>query len=125
MSRQRPLAALAITVSFVLTGCFDDSAIGPCTLRVAISRNPGGTTALTPPYRVGMQESLNFSGDGWIEMNVVTRHESGFESGGQLDRQEISERNLGFSFDRPGQWQVRISDRISGCSQEFAVEAVP
>ena len=123
MTRHSLLAAGAITVGFVLAGCFDGLTVGPCTFRV--STEGLGSTALTPPYRVALERDLRFSGDGWTEMNVEARHTSGFETGGVITRQDMREGHTGISLDRPGQWQVQVSDRVSGCRQEFAVEMVP
>ena len=123
MSRHKLLAGLAITVGFVLGGCFDDLSVGPCSFRV--STDGLGGTALTPPYRVALERDLLFSGDGWTEMNVEARHTTGFETGGLITRQDMREGHMGISLDRPGKWQVRISDRVSGCRQEFVVEMVP
>ena len=122
MTRRKHLAALAITVSFVLAGCLGDSAVGPCTLRVAVLHEGGiGSTALTPPYRVGRTQRVIYSGDGWTQMNVERRGPLGNVTRGRLDARE---RELGFQFDRPGTWQVRLSDPVSGCVREFAVQSV-
>ena len=124
MTRHRLLAALAITVGFVLAGCFGDSALGPCTLQVAVLHDGGGSTALTPPYMVGRAQRVIYSGDGWTQMNVELRGPLGSVTRGQLDAQSVRKRDQnGSQFDRPGTWQVRLSDPVSGCVREFAVES--
>ncbi len=120
--RRPRLAALAITVGFVLGGCSGDIAVGPCTFRV--STDGLGNTALKPPYRVSLKRDLRFSGDGWTEMKVEARNSSGVETGGVITRQDMRDGLMGISLDRPGVWQLRISDRVSGCRQEFVVEMV-
>ena len=89
----------------------------------------GGSIALKPPYRVsvgrdGHPRGLVFSGDGWTQMTVEMLSPSGSETRVHVDRQEIRLRGNEFQFPSPGQWQVRLSDPVSGCMQEFAVEVV-
>ena len=60
-----------------------------------------------------------------MQADIVFRHSSGFENGWQLTRQDIKNETMGFPVNRAGQWQVRMSDPVSGCVQEFAVEVVP
>ena len=119
--------ALAITVAFVLAGCFADSAIGPCTLQ--IKANEQGHRLLEPPYRVRLGPGsdptvLYVSGTGWMQANIVFRHSSGYENSWQLTQQDITGNTTGFPVNRAGQWQVRMSDPVTGCVQEFAVEVV-
>ena len=128
MTRDKLLVALGITASFVLFGCFGDSAVGPCTLQVRDREQ--GRRVLEPPYRVRLGPGSNptvlfISGTGWMQANVVLRHSSGFENNWQLTREDIDRETTGFPVNRAGQWQVRVSDPVSGCVQEFAVEVVP
>ena len=128
MTQRKLLSASAITVGFVLAGCFGDSAVGPCT--VQIKANEQGERVLEPPYRVRLGPGSNptvlfVSGSGWMQANIVLRHDSGFENSWQLTRQDINGETTGFPVNRAGQWQVRMSDPVSGCVQEFAVEVVP
>ena len=85
---------------------------------------------LEPPYSVRLgpasePTALIFSGTGWTQMNVELRHGAAFEKDDQLTRLEIIEESSGFTLDRLGQWRVRLSDPVTGCAQEFAVEVVP
>jgi len=128
MAQYRLHAASAITAGFVLAGCFADSAVGPCTLQ--IKANEQGQRVLEPPYRVrlgtGSDPTVLFvSGTGWMQANIVFRHSSGYENGWQLTRQDIIRETTGFPINQAGQWEVRLSDPISGCVREFAVEVVP
>ena len=110
---------------------------GTCTLTISADEQ-GVVRVLQPPYSVRLgpradpldrrgidPPALIFSGTGWTEMNVEARHTSGFKTGGLITRQDMREGHMGISLDRPGQWQLRISDRVSGCRQEFVVEMVP
>ena len=127
LTQYKLLNALAITVGFVLAGCFADSAVGPCTLR--IKANEQGQRVLEPPYRVRLGPGsdptvLYVSGTGWMQANIVFRHSSGYENSWQLTQEDITGNTTGFPVNRAGQWQVRMSDPVSGCVQEFAVEVV-
>src|SRR6185503_233267 len=107
------LNALAITVCFVLAGCFADSAIGPCTLQ--IKANEQGHRLLERPYRVRLGPGsdptvLYVSGTGWMQANIVFRHSSGYENSWQLTQQDITGNTTGFPVNRAGQWQIRMSD---------------
>ena len=128
MTQHKLLATSAITVGFVLAGCFADSVVGPCTLQ--IKANEQGHRVLEPPYRVrlgpGSDPTVLFvSGTGWMQANIVFRHSSGYENGWQLTRQDINDETTGFPVNLAGQWHVRMSDPVSGCVQQFAVEVVP
>ena len=57
MTQYKVLAASAITAGFVLAGCFADSALGPCTVR--ISANEQGKRVLEPPYTVRLGPGSN------------------------------------------------------------------
>ena len=49
-------------------------------------------------------------------MNVELLGPLGNVTRGQLDAQSVRKRDQnGFQFDRPGTWQVRLSDPVSGC----------
>ena len=127
MTQYKLLSALAITIGFVLAGCFADSAVGPCTLQ--IEANESGHRVLEPPYSVRLGPGsdptiLYVSGTGWMQANIVFRHSSGYENSWQLTRHDITGNTTGFPVNRAGQWQVRMSDPVSGCVQEFAVEVV-
>lgn len=127
MTQYKLFDALAITVGFVLAGCFADSAVGPCTLR--IEANEQGHRVLERPYRVRLGAGsdptvLYVSGTGWMQANIVFRHSSGYENSWQLTQQDINGNTTGFPVNRAGQWQVRMSDLVTGCVQEFAVEVV-
>jgi hypothetical protein len=126
-AKRERAALLAITAGFVLSGCFGDSAVGPCTLQVKTSEQR--LRVLEPPYRVplgtGSDPTVLFvSGTGWMQARIVFRHSSGYENGWQLTRQDMDGETTGFPVNRAGQWQVRLSDPVSGCVQEFAVEVV-
>ena len=128
MSQHKLHAASAITVGFVLAGCYADSALGPCTLQ--IMARDDGQRVLEPPYQVQLGSAsdptvLFVSGTGWMQANIVLRHSSGYENGWQLTRRDIIEETTGFSVNQAGQWQVQLSDPVSGCARAFAVEVVP
>ena len=127
LTQYKLLNALAITAGFVLAGCFGGSAVGPCTLQ--IEANEKGHRVLEPPYSVRLGPGsdptvLYVSGTGWMQANIVFRHSSGYENSWQLTRQDITGNTTGFPVNRAGQWQVRMSDPVSGCVHEFAVEVV-
>jgi hypothetical protein len=129
MTQHRLLTVLATTAGIVLSGCFGDSALGPCTLRIT-ARDSGGQRVLEPPYEVRLGSASNpavlyVSGTGWMQANIVLRHSSGYRNGWQLTRQDITQETTGFPVNQAGQWQVRMSDPVSGCAQQFAVEVVP
>ena len=121
----------------LVAGCFGPSelAVGPCTLKVAV--NVGGRFRdLTPPFTVELPEAndpifggvdLLFSGTGWNVVEVTMPHESGAEfEGGQLMGQELREGPAhGPNLRVPGEWRVRLSDSVSGCTREFSVELLP
>ena len=128
MTQRKVLAVLGFTASFVLTGCSEYSAAGPCTLRVG-RFDGGGSDALTPPYRIsaareGEFTGLVFSGGGWVEMDVQLVSPAGEATTQHLDELEVRQRIGQFTFDSPGQWHVQISDPVSGCLREFPVEVV-
>ena len=128
MTQHKLLATSAVTVGFVLAGCFGDSVVGPCTLQIKV--NEQGHRVLEPPYRARLGPGSNptvlfVSGSGWMQANIVLRHDSGYENSWQLTRQDITGETTGFPVNLAGQWQVRMSDPVSGCVQEFAVEVVP
>ena len=128
MSQHKLHTASAITVGFVLAGCYADSALGPCTLQLKASEQR--QRVLEPPYKVQLGSAsdptvLFVSGTGWMQANIVLRHSSGYENGWQLTRQDITEETTGFPVNQAGQWQVQISDPVSGCARAFAVEVVP
>ena len=128
MRERAILLAITAAIAVIVAGCFGDAAVGPCTLRVGILHGGGGGGGdfLEPPYRVGLPpDTLTFSGLGWSQMNIELRSETGQVENYQLDRQQARNRGASIPFDRPGQWQVRISDPMSGCRREFAVEVVP
>jgi hypothetical protein len=127
LTQYKLLKALAITIGLVLAGCFADSALGPCT--VQISANEKGKRVLEPPYTVRLGPGsdptvLYVSGSGWMQADIVLRHSSGYENSWQLTQEDITGNTTGFPVNQAGQWQVRMSDPISGCVQEFAVEVV-
>jgi hypothetical protein len=128
MTQHRLLATLAATVGIVLSGCFGDSALGPCTLQ--LTARDHGQRVLEPPYRVHLGPAsdpavLYVSGTGWMQADIVLQHSSGYENGWQLTRQDIDGNTTGFPINQAGRWQVRMSDPVSGCAREFAVEVVP
>lgn len=126
MTQHKLLAALAATAGFFLAGCFGDSAVGPCTVQISEQ----GLNVLEPPYRVRLGPAsdptvLFVSGTGWMQADIVLRHSSGYENSWRLTRQDIDGKTTGFPVNQAGQWQVRLSDPVSGCVHEFAVEVVP
>ena len=63
----------------------------------------------------------------------VAADEQGVRRSNELTRENIEANALmrdtndarGLSLDDPGQWQVRLSDPVSGCVSAFMVEVVP
>ena len=92
--------------------------------------NEQGQRVLERPYRVRLGPGSNptvlyVSGTGWMQANIVFQHSSGYENSWQLTQQDITGNTTGFPVNQAGQWQVRMSDPVTGCVQEFAVEVVP
>ena len=127
----RVILVATLAAGFVLAGCFDSAALGPCTLRVSVvDLFSGRSTAVEPPYRVvvatpSRPSGLSLAGEGWTQMNVELRHPSGAVTNDQFSRQQVRLGDLSFvQFTSPGQSHVRLSDPVSGCVREFGVEAV-
>ena len=134
--RQR-VGFIAVAIVFIVAGCLGASAPRPCTLKVSADEQ-GVRRVLEPPYKAHLVTAtgpvvLLLSGAGWSQMDVTLRNGSGPERSNQLTRENIEANALmrdtndarGFSLDGPGQWQVRLSDPVSGCVSAFTVEVVP
>jgi len=123
-------------VGLTLAGCFGGSGIaaGPCTLKVSADEQGVWRELEQPPYTVHLgtpatqvnngPSALIFSGTGWQGMAVLLRHISGEQSSGRLTRQDVTGETTGVPLTRVGQWEVRLSDPLTGCRREFTLEAV-
>jgi len=111
---------------------------GTCTLTISADEQ-GVVRVLQPPYSVRLgpradpldrrgidPPALIFSGTGWTEMNVELMHQGlDLPRKGRLTLRTITDGSRRFTVEFSGQWQARLSDRVSGCVQEVVVKVVP
>ena len=59
-------------------------------------------------------------------MNVELSHQAlDLPRKGRLTQRTIRDGSRRFTVEFSGQWQARLSDRVSGCVEEVVVEVVP
>jgi len=111
---------------------------GTCTLTISADEQ-GVVRVLQPPYSVRLgpradpldrrgidPPALIFSGTGWTEMNVELMHQGlDLPRKGRLTLRTITDGSRRFTVEFSGQWQARLSDRVSGCVREVVVAVVP
>jgi len=111
---------------------------GTCTLTISADEQ-GVVRVLQPPYSVRLgpradpldrrgidPPALIFSGTGWTETNVELMHQGlDLPRKGRLTLRTITDGSRRFTVEFSGQWQARLSDRVSGCVQEVVAKVVP
>jgi hypothetical protein len=128
--------AILLILAVLAAGCFGGSvgATGPCTLKVSADEQGQWRTMEQPPYTIHLgtpasqvtngPSALIFGGEGWQRVELLMRHASGEQVSGMLTGKDVSSESTGFPLPKPGQWEVNLSDPVSGCQRVFTVEAI-